>query len=230
MRQKCVMNTLYHYVHCPFCLRVRFACAALKVSYQSVVLSYADELAPLEMTGTKMLPIWKDEKTTLNESLDIINHIDSQKTLRSGLLESPQVQQEINQRLDDLSGPLFKLCMPYFVWTPEFDQNSRSYFLKRKEAKRGPFSKLLGQRSELEKEMQEKLTALESHLGEFYHAEGFSVLDIMIASHLWGLYTVPEFRFSDKLNSYLQKVKQLTGFEYYSDYQKDEFWAPARKE
>lgn len=224
------MNTLYHYVHCPFCLRVRFACSSLQVTYQSVVLSYADEKAPLEMTGKKMLPIWKDETKTLNESLDIIAHLDTKNLLRSDLLNDPKVEDEINQRLDDLSGPLFKLCMPYFVWTPEFDQNSRAYFLKKKEAKRGPFSQLLAQRSVFEKEMHRKLQNLEDHLGEFYHPEGLSVIDIMIASHLWGLYIVPEFRFSDKLNTYLQKIKALTGFDYYGDYHDEQFWVPARRE
>lgn len=224
------MKTLYHYVHCPFCIRVRMAAQFLKIEYHSVVLSYADEIAPTEMMGVKMLPIWKDEQKTLNESLDIIEHLDTENLLRCDLLKDEKALTKINYLLDEISGPLFKLCMPYFVWSPEFDQHSRAYFLRKKEAKRGPFNELLKQRPQLEAELQQHLVALEEQIDDFYREKQLTIFDLMIASHLWGLYTVPEFRFSDKLNSYLQKIKTLTGFNYHEDYQRDEFWSPARRE
>lgn len=224
------MNTLYHYVHCPYCIRVRFAASFLKKEYQSTVLSYADELAPVELTGVKMLPIWKDETKTLNESLDIITYLDRDNQLRCDLLQDQGLLKKINDMLDELAGPVFKLCMPYFVWTPEFDQNSRAYFLKKKEAKRGPFNELLKQRDLLETQVQDQLLKLEDQIDGFFYGDQLTVIDLMIASHLWGLYTVPEFRFSDKWNQYLQKIKTLTGFDYFVDYQRDEFWAPARRE
>lgn len=224
------MKTLYHYIHCPYCVRVRMAASFLKVDYQSVVLSYADEIAPKELTGTKMLPIWKDEQIILNESLDIITLLDRENLLQTELLKKPEIMGRIDSVLEQLSGPLFKLCMPYFVWTPEFDQNSRAYFLRKKEAKRGPFNLLLKDRLLLEKQMHELLVPLED-LGEhFYLGRDFSVFDIILASHLWGLYCVPEFRFSDKINNYLQRVKKHTHFSYHQDYEHDDFWAPSRLE
>lgn len=224
------MKTLYHYIHCPYCVRVRMAASFLKLDYQSVVLSYADEIAPVEMMGVKMLPIWKDEEKTLNESLDIIAHLDGDNLLQTDLLKDQKKLEQLNSLLDQLSGPLFKLCMPYFVWTPEFDQNSRKYFLRKKEAKRGPFNELLKNRPALELEMHQLLAAFEQQMDDFTQAKNITVLDIMIASHLWGLYCVPEFRFSEKMDSYLQTVKKITGFSYHQDYERDEFWSPARRE
>ena len=50
---------LYHYVHCPFCVRVRMALGHLKIPYESIVLPYDEEEIPLEMCQKKMLPILK---------------------------------------------------------------------------------------------------------------------------------------------------------------------------
>ncbi len=58
------MITLYHYVHCPFCVRVRMAFGHLKVPYKSVVVPYDDAKTPIDLCQVKMLPIikWEDGK------------------------------------------------------------------------------------------------------------------------------------------------------------------------
>ena len=70
------MHTLYHYIHCPFCLRVRMAYGFFKIPYKSIVLDYSEEKIPIDLCGKKMLPIasFPDGKL-LNESLDIIKEI-----------------------------------------------------------------------------------------------------------------------------------------------------------
>src|SRR5690606_10180512 len=71
------MSTLYHYVHCPYCVRVRMTLGFLGEKYLSKVLPYDDEQTPVELTGTKMLPIWqRDDGSSMNESLDIIKELD----------------------------------------------------------------------------------------------------------------------------------------------------------
>ena len=69
---------LYHYVHCPFCVRVRLALGFLNVAYDSIVVPYDDEKTPIELVGKKMLPIAVIEGKAMNESLDIIEAIDQE--------------------------------------------------------------------------------------------------------------------------------------------------------
>lgn len=218
------MKKLYHYVHCPFCLRVRMACGALNISYESHVTPYDDEKTPLELTGKKMLPIWEDESGATNESLDIIAHLDTDGVFKNEL-DNKKKLEEMDQLLNKIAAPLFKLAMPYFVWTPEFDANSRQYFLAKKEAKRGPFSELLKDRDIYEKEFLEILeTDVTPHIQNFYQSENLKLWDIMLASHLWGLYLVPELRIDQGLHDYLQRVKAQTHFNYFEDYTSDKFW------
>ena len=42
---------LYHYVHCPFCVRVRMILGFLQLPYQSIVLPYDDEVTPVSGYG-----------------------------------------------------------------------------------------------------------------------------------------------------------------------------------
>ncbi|MFP5459556.1 MAG: glutathione S-transferase N-terminal domain-containing protein, partial [Bacteriovoracia bacterium] len=68
---------LFHYVHCPYCVRVRLALGFLGTSWESQVLSYDDEVTPVKLTGKKMLPIALIDDVPMNESLDIIRRLDT---------------------------------------------------------------------------------------------------------------------------------------------------------
>ena len=94
-------------------------------------------------------------------------------------------------------------------------------FSKKKEAKRGPFKDLVKQKPIL----SSKLTALlkqklDNELIPFYRSQELTISDIMLASHLWGMYMVPEFQFSPEIHSYLQKVSEACKFNYHEDYWK----------
>ena len=191
------------------------ACDFLSVPYESVILPYDDEQTPLALTGKKMLPIWEDGKSVLNESLDIISYIDGGGRLSS--LDSDSMDR-VETFLDEISGPLYKLAMPYFIYTPEFNESSRRYFQDKKEVKRGPFSQLVQKRRELEQELQLGLLRWEKHLQPWFLSKSFSLADVLVASHLWGLYVVPEFQFSVKWHEYLQSVGKTCHFEYHEDY------------
>ena len=52
--------------------------------------------------------------------------------------------------------------------------------------------------------------------------EEFTIWDLMLASHLWGMYIYPEFQFPNKIHDYLMKVKSLTRFNYHEDYWQDD--------
>lgn len=208
---------LYHYVHCPFCVRVRLALGFLQISFESIVVPYDDEETPVKLTGKKMLPIMAfDDGTIMNESLDIIKKLDQNNLLKNQLMDL--YQEEFNALLDRIGKPVHNLCMPYWIWTPEFNQNSRNYFQKKKEVKRGPFAKLIHQKEEFIAELDLILAGLENDLKPFYKNDEMTILDIALAAHLWGMYIFPEFQFSPKIHNYLQKVKRQCAFEYHRDF------------
>jgi len=207
--------TLYHYLHCPFCVRVRLAAGFLGQRYTSRVLAYDDETTPLKLTGKKMLPIALIDGEAMNESLDIIQKIDTRDSLKipSALRSDDYIK--LSTFIDQISKPLHSLVMPYWIFTPEFSPSARKYFQSKKEEKRGPFKKLVSQRLILEQEIHEHLKKLREFSFLNLKSDDVHFYDILLASHLWGLYVVPEFQFSPELHAYLQKIKRTCSFDYF---------------
>jgi glutaredoxin 2 len=212
--------TLYHYVHCPFCIRVRMAAGRLKISYKSVVLPYEDEKTPLQLTGKKMLPIMSFNGKAINESLDIIEALDQNNELNIAAIKNNPNYVRFDDLLNKLGKNVHNLAMPYWIYTPEFNEISRAYFQKKKEEKRGPFRDLVNNKDRFKEDLSRDLAVLDQELRPFYQSSVFTVYDILLASHLWGLYVVPEFQFEEKIHLYLQKVKEYCHFEYHQDFWK----------
>ena len=210
--------TLYHYVHCPFCIRVRMALGLLSISYESVVLPYDDELTPTKLTGKKMLPILKHDQGVMNESLDIINFLDKKNLLQVKESLASDKFKNLEGLLSRIGIPVHSLAMPYWIYTPEFTASSRKYFQTKKEEKRGPFAELVKRQDEFFGEINSILLDMEKDLKPFYKSEKFGLFDILLASHLWGLYIVPEFQFPSSIHSYLQTVKNICHFDYHGDF------------
>ncbi len=209
--------TLYHYAHCPFCVRVRMALGYLNLPYESKIVAYDDEKTPVELTGKKMLPILLIDGRPMNESLDIVAAVDKENLLKtSSVINSPEFG-SFNSLLNGLGETVHNLAMPYWVYTPEFNETSRRYFQEKKEVKRGPFKELVKNKDVYIKQMSKELELLSEDLKPFYRSEKFSLYDIMLSSHLWGLYVVPEFQFSEQLHSYLQSIKSICRFDYQQD-------------
>jgi glutaredoxin 2 len=217
------MKKLFHYAHCPFCVRVRMTLGFLGTTYQSIVVPYDDEKTPVDLTGVKMLPIMQfEDGKAMNESLDIIKRLDSSNRLKMELIGTPK-QDELEVKLKKLGELVHSLCMPYWIYTPEFDDISRAYFQKKKEVKRGPFHLLVkDKRESFQKELEAELLAVEKELKPFYNSDQLTILDIMLAAHIWGLYVLPEFQFTPKIHQYLQNIKNACHFNYHGD-----FWQEA---
>lgn len=209
---------LYHYVHCPFCIRVRMTLGLLNIPFESIVLPYDDEETPKSLTNVKMLPIFTfQDGLSSNESLDIIKKLDSSNILKSEKLESKE-RDLVEALLSKLGSDVHSLCMPYWIWTPEFDVNSRAYFQKKKEVKRGPFNKLIQNKSTYLNSFNENLQELVPHIDKFYKSETITVFDLMIASHIWGMYVFPEYQFPTEVHNYLQRIKEKCSFDYHVDF------------
>lgn len=210
---------LYHYVHCPFCVRVRMALGFLNLPYESIVVDYDNESLPISLTGIKMLPILSTNGKAMNESLDIIKELDKDDLLKLSFLDSSDFI-SLNKTLDELAADIHNLAMPYWIWTPEFNDKSRSYFETKKSKKRGPFNLLVQNSSQFQESLNLKLLDLENIIEDFYISNQFNIKDILLASHLWGMYIVPEFQFTPKIHSYLQRVKTICNFKYHQDFWK----------
>lgn len=214
------MMKLYHYVHCPFCVRVRFFLGLQKIAYESIVLPYDDEETPLRLSQKKMLPIMEEGPNIKNESLDIIHYLDRKDRLNLKDQTTRERAEEFEALLTKLGKSIHSLAMPYWIYTPEFNDVSRDYFIKKKSEKRGPFKELVHRKDEFIKTISGELESIEKELVPFYENSVFGILDIMLASHLWGLYVVPEFQFSPALHNYLQNVKKICSFDYHQDFWK----------
>lgn len=197
----------------------------LEQSYRSIVLPYHDEKTPTDLCQKKMLPIVTfDDGNSSNESLDIIARLDEKNLLGTkDLLANAKEQQKMEELLNEIGGTVHNLAMPYWIWTPEFDLDSRQYFVEKKSQKRGPFHLLAQKKQQFLDELPPILTKVQGMLNSpYYKGESLSIQDIMIASHLWGLYVVPEFQFSSNMHRYLQSIKNLCHFEYHEDFWKKE--------
>jgi glutaredoxin 2 len=211
---------LYHYVHCPFCVRVRMGLHFLKVPYESMVTAYDDEKTPIDLTGKKMLPIVQyNDGRAQNESLDILKEADPKDLLQWEKLKTHD--KELNSLLEKVGSLVHSLAMPHWIWTQEFNVSSRQYFQAKKEVKRGPFTELVKKQRDFAQQLDELLESeLQPHLKAFYKSDSLTIMDVMIAAHLWGMYVVPEYQFAPEVHAYLQKVRELTHFNYHEDYWK----------
>lgn len=203
---------LFHYVHCPYCVRVRLALGYLGTPWESQVVSYDDEVTPVKLSGKKMLPIAVIDDVPMNESLDIIRRLDPAGAL------APNIDATVDTFLVRAGELVHSLAMPYWAWTPEFTPAARAYFQQKKEVKRGPFANLVKRRAEFEAPLLELLRAHEKSLQPFWSSETLALADIAVAAHLWGLFVVPEFRFPEAWHRYLMDVKRLCAFDYHSDF------------
>jgi glutaredoxin 2 len=205
----------YHYVHCPYCIRVRLALGLLGLAWTSVVIPYDDEVTPVKLCGKKMLPILVVDGRPMNESLDIIRFLDREDRLRTSQLP---LGIDFEAMVQKFAENVHNLAMPWWVWTPEFDERARAYFTAKKEAKRGPFSALVRRRGEFEAPLLTDLAVLTPRLRPFWDSDVPTIHDIVLTAQLWGLFHVPEFRFPAEWHDYLMRMKDACRFVPHQDH------------
>ncbi|MFA5584902.1 MAG: glutathione S-transferase N-terminal domain-containing protein, partial [Bacteriovoracaceae bacterium] len=187
--------TLYHYLHCPFCIRVRMALGYLDLAYESKMLNYDDEKTPLDLCGAKMLPIMMIDDQPMNESIDIISKLDTQNRLNTSEFVASHEYKSFVEVINMIGSVVHDLAMPWWIYTKEFTPEAREYFEKKKSVKRGPFSELVKNKDININRAQEVMLEVEKMVHDV-NDKNLHIKDIMLASHLWGLYVVPEWQFS----------------------------------
>jgi glutaredoxin 2 len=190
----------------------------LGIEYQSVVVPYNDEKTPTDLIGKKMLPIMMLDGVAMGESLDIIDKLDKNKLLNILGVKTNVHFKEFEALLSEMGSLVHSLAMPFWIHSPEFNGESRAYFQKKKEIKRGPFRELLKNQNQFMEKTIPLLESIEKRLSPFYESQSLTLKDIMLAAQIWGLYSVPEFQFSVKLHHYLQTVKEKCHFIYHKPF------------
>ena len=192
----------------------------LKIPYESIVVAYDDEKTPIGLSGRKMLPIMDFGNDHIqNESLDIILKLDSKNTLCYPHYQ--KLASELETLLNDIGSLVHNLAMPYWIWTPEFNETSRKYFIDKKSVKRGPFKLLVQNQDRYIFQLNSLFSErIESHLKPFYKSDKLTLADIFLAAHFWGIYIVPEYQLPVTFDNYLKRVKKECQFNYHDDFWK----------
>ena len=108
--------------------------------------------------------------------------------------------------------------LPYWIFTPEFDEKSRAYFQNKKEKKRGPFSALVQNNKEYSESLLKNLHLLEKKISPWFLTDEFDICDILLYSHIVGMYVVPGFQYPRFIFDYLKRVEKLSGFKYHGPF------------
>ena len=82
----------------------------------------------------------------------------------------------------------------------------------------GAINKLIQDKEKYLRSFEKTTQLIETKLTPFYESDVLTIKDVMLASHLWGMYIFPEYQFSQKLHSYLQVIKEKAKFEYHQDF------------
>ncbi|WNN50724.1 glutaredoxin 2 [Hafnia alvei] len=173
---------LYVYDHCPFCVRSRMIFGLKDVACEVITLPNDDEETPTHLIGKKMLPVLVTESNeAIGESLDIVKYID--ETFGSSVLtvtDNPAIE----AWMEEATKLIYPLAIPRWASSDfeEFHQDAaRQYFINKKEAVFGPFTRLLEQTETMVSEINAKLEALELLFSQQDRDTGhFSLTDIRL--------------------------------------------------
>lgn len=152
---------LYHYDHCPFCVRARMIIGLRGLDVAQVALANDDEATPIGLVGKKMVPILvKDDGTAMGESLGIVRYLDE---YAGGEHLDDAIRPAVQAWLDKVNTYSNQLLSPRSVriGLPEFaTESARAYFTAKKSAAYGDFAENLARTDELLARLHADLPAL----------------------------------------------------------------------
>lgn len=203
---------LYHYDHCPYCVKARMIFGLKDVPLTLVPVLNDDVETPTKLVGRKVVPILeKEDGSHMPESMDIVRYIDG-KYGNGPLLDGPQ-----NPAISDwLAGRPYasKLTMPRWAQSdlPEFKtEKARNWFKEKKEESIGSFEKHLENSAEYIKQSEADLQKLATLIVSKGAVNGAaSEDDIHLFAALRSQTIVKGLRFPHKVSEYLENMSALT--------------------
>ena len=152
---------LYHYDHCPFCVRARMIIGLRDLNVEQSPLANDDEATPIGLVGKKMVPILiKADGTAMGESLDIVRYLDE---YAGGERLDDAIRPALQAWLDKVNTYSNQLLSPRStrIGLPEFvSESARAYYTAKKSAQYGDFAENLARTDELLARLHADLPAL----------------------------------------------------------------------
>ena len=202
---------LYHYDHCPYCVRVRMIIGWKGLGIPDEVLPNSDEQRPKELIGSKMVPILqKDDGSCMKESLDIIDYID-QNFGKPLLTDRPQDYDDstLAHWLGKSSQSIRYLVHPrnIRVFHEDFPtQSDCDYYEGKKSKNIGSFDAAFANSERYIAELAPLLDELKGLL----QTTAPSYADILLFPVLRSITHVKNLLFPAELRAYIEKISQET--------------------
>lgn len=206
------MVRLFHYDHCPYCVKVRAALGISRIKVQEVILLNDDEQTPISMVGQKKVPILEFESGRfMSESLDIISFLYKSAGKGIGDVTTDRFQQDHKQILSKR----YHLAMPRWVQTDlgEFKTAAaQEYFKRKKEQYIGDFGKNILLTQRYITEIYSALEGVDSYIDdkEFVHGK-LSFDDLHLFATLRSLSVVKDLKFTRNIYRYMKHIESISG-------------------
>ncbi|MEM9423792.1 MAG: glutaredoxin 2 [Spirochaetota bacterium] len=199
---------LYHYDHCPYCVRTRMIIGWKNLEVEEIILANADEQSHYDLIGAKMVPILeKDDGSRMKESLDIVAYIDANygpPLLRSGTEEG------LEPWLEKSADPIRHLVHPrnIRVFTQDFPtQADCDYYEAKKSQSIGSFAAAFAD----SERYIERVAALMDELKSLLPADDVrSYDDIFLFPVLRSVSHVKGLLFPREVYSYMERISRET--------------------
>jgi len=219
-----MINTLYVYEHCPYCIKARMIFGLKNVPLEVKYIQNDDVDTPTKLIGKKMVPILvKADTTTMGESLDIVHYIDNELG-HAPLLDSTLMNPELPLWLEQAKNTIYSLAMPRWSAAepplPEFETvGGLTYFTQKKEAYLGKsFERTMAESLTYITDMNERLALLEPliHSAESVN-EQLSLDDLHLFAALHSLSIVSGLTYPPLVEAYRQHMATKSGVPLLSD-------------
>lgn len=208
---------LYHYDHCPYCVKARMIFGLKDVPLTLVPVLNDDVETPTKLVGRKVVPILeKEDGSHMPESMDIVRYIDG-KYGNGPLLDGPQ-----NPAIADwLANRPYasKLTMPRWAQSdlPEFKTDSaRQWFKEKKEEAIGLFEEHMKNSAEYIKQSEAGLQKLSPMIQSKGAVNGApSEDDVHLFAALRSQTIVKGLRIPHNVSEYLENMSVLSNVPLY---------------
>ena len=205
---------LYMFEHCSLCFRVRMTAALKGVALEEIVVLDDDTKTMTDLVGKRQIPILvKDDGTAMLESMDMVDHIDSEG---DSIFVGPE-RDEVGVIAEEILKVSPYLTMPRYplLDLPEFKTiAAHDHYLVRKREYFDDFILLRAKTREFVDQLMPPLETLDGLIKSPRAVNGsLSKDDIRIMPLLRSVAVVEGLKFPTKVRSYFTTMLKRTGYK-----------------